>query len=87
MKKLSTKHLLICTFIALAMLVILVSLIAMRSLSASDARFSGYIDGIADRRGLVTALRSAGNRRALAVRDMALVTTAPERDAAKALAM
>ena len=69
------------------MLVILVSLIAMRSLSASDARFSGYIDGIADRRGLVTALRSAGNRRALAVRDMALVTTAPERDAAKALAM
>ncbi len=73
MKKLSTKQLLISTFIALAMLVFLVSFISLRSLSAADARFSGYFDGLAERGRLVTAFRSAANRRALAVRDMVLV--------------
>ena len=41
MKTLSTRLLFICTFIALAMLVLLVSLLAMRSLGASNDRFSG----------------------------------------------
>jgi methyl-accepting chemotaxis protein len=87
MKNLSTKQLLISTFIALAMLVFLVSFISVRSLNASDARFSGYFNGVAERSTLAVAFRSAANRRAIALRDMALETTVKERDAAKARAV
>ena len=87
MKTLSTRQLFICTFIALAMLVLLVSLLAMRSLSASNDRFSGYVNGIAQRESLISDIRAAANRRAIGVRDMALVATTPERDAAKAVAV
>jgi methyl-accepting chemotaxis protein-1 (serine sensor receptor) len=87
MKKLSTRQLLIGTFVVLAFLVTLVSLLAMRSLSASDERFSGYVHGLGARQGLLSDLRSAANRRAIGVRDMALVATSGERDIAKAMAV
>ncbi|RZI61427.1 MAG: methyl-accepting chemotaxis protein, partial [Zymomonas sp.] len=61
MKKLSTRQLLIGTFVVLAFLVTLVSLLAMRSLSASDERFSGYVHGLGARQGLLSDLRSAAN--------------------------
>ena len=87
MTKLSTRQLLIGTFVVLAFLVTLVSLLAMRSLSASDERFSGYVHGLGARQGLLSDLRSAANRRAIGVRDMALVATSGERDIAKAMAV
>ncbi|RZL45467.1 MAG: methyl-accepting chemotaxis protein, partial [Variovorax sp.] len=87
MKKLSTKQLLISTFIALAMLVFLVSIISLRSLSDSDARFSSYFAGLAERGSIVTEFRSAANRRALAVRDMLVVPTVAERDTFKTFAV
>ncbi|HUD32340.1 MAG TPA: MCP four helix bundle domain-containing protein, partial [Variovorax sp.] len=87
MKKFSTRQLLICTFVALALLVLLVSLIAMRALSASNDRFSGYVHGVAERQGMISNIRKAANQRAIGVRDMALVATTAERDAAKAVAV
>ncbi|RZI54283.1 MAG: methyl-accepting chemotaxis protein [Pseudomonas sp.] len=87
MKKFSTRQLLICTFIALAMLVLLVSLLAMRSLSASNDRFSNHVHGVAERESLISDIRASANRRAIAVRDMALVNTTTERDASKAIAV
>ncbi|MGF6528822.1 MCP four helix bundle domain-containing protein, partial [Variovorax sp. PvP013] len=87
MKKFSTRQLLICTFIALAMLVLLVSLLAMRALSDSNERFSGYVHGVAERQSVISNMRKAANQRAIGVRDMALVSTPAERDVAKALAI
>ncbi|RZL43907.1 MAG: methyl-accepting chemotaxis protein, partial [Variovorax sp.] len=87
MTKLSTRQLLICTFVALALLVLVVGLLAMRALGASNDHFSGYVHGVAERQGLITDVRTAANRRAIGVRDMALVTTGAERDAAKAVAV
>ncbi len=81
MKNLSTKQLLVGTFVVLALLVLTVGLLAMRSLSSSDERFSGYVHGIGERQSLLSDLRAAANRRAIGVRDMALVTTSAERDA------
>jgi methyl-accepting chemotaxis protein len=87
MKKLSTRQLLIFTFSALALLVLVVSLLAMRSLSASNDRFSGHVHGVAERESLISEIRTSANRRAIAVRDMALVGTAAEREASKAIAV
>ena len=87
MKKLSTKQLLVCTFAALALLVLLVSFLAVRSLSAADLRFSKYINGVGARRTLVREMQVAASRRALSVRDMVLVTAPADRDAAKAEAI
>ncbi|MGF6528986.1 hypothetical protein ABID77_004299, partial [Variovorax sp. PvP013] len=87
MKRLSTHQLLVCTFTALAMLVLLVSLLATRALSGSNDRFSGYVHGVAERQGLISDIRAAANRRAIGVRDMALIDVAVERNAAKAVAV
>jgi len=69
------------------MLVLLVSLLATRALSGSNDRFSGYVHGVAERQGLISDIRAAANRRAIGVRDMALIDVAVERDAAKAVAV
>ena len=87
MKNLSTRKLLTGTFAILALLVLLVSLLALRSLSAADNRFSGYIAGVAQRQALSTSISVAASRRAIGVRDMVLVGSQPERDAAKAMAV
>ncbi|RZL47065.1 MAG: methyl-accepting chemotaxis protein, partial [Variovorax sp.] len=87
MKNLSTRQLLVGTFLVLALLVLTVGLLSVRSLSASDERFSGYVHGVGERRNLLADLRAAANRRAIGVRDMALVTTPEERDAGKAMAV
>ena len=87
MKNLSTRQLLICTFVALAFLVLLVSLLAMRALGASNDHFYGYVHGVAERQGLIVDIRTAANRRAIGVRDMVLVATTAERDTAKAVAV
>ena len=87
MKTLSTRKLLAGTFTILALLVLLVSLLALRSLNAADLRFSSYVTGIAHRKALTAEIGIAASRRAIGVREMVLVHTGADRDRAKAMAV
>ncbi|SEF30493.1 methyl-accepting chemotaxis protein [Variovorax sp. NFACC27] len=87
MKTLSTRKLLAGTFTVLALLVLLVSLLAQRSLSAADHRFSGYVAGIAHRQALATGISVAASQRAIGVRDMVLLDRPADRESAKAMAV
>jgi methyl-accepting chemotaxis protein-1 (serine sensor receptor) len=87
MKTLSTRKLLAGTFTILALLVLLVSLLALRSLSAADHRFSSYVAGIAHRKALTSEIGIAASRRAIGVREMVLVQSGADRDRAKAMAV
>ncbi|NVM86402.1 methyl-accepting chemotaxis protein-1 (serine sensor receptor) [Variovorax sp. SG517] len=87
MKTLSTRKLLAGTFTVLVLLVLLVSLLAQRSLSAADHRFSGYIAGIAHRQALATGISVAASQRAIGVRDMVLLGHRSDRESAKAMAV
>ena len=87
MKNISTRKLLSGTFTILALLVLLVSLLALRSLNAADHRFSSYVAGIAHRKALTAEIGIAASRRAIGVREMVLVQSAAERDRAKAMAV
>jgi methyl-accepting chemotaxis protein len=86
MKNLSIKKQMTFAFGALALLLLLVSLLALRSLGEANAQFAGYAGGAAARQGLVVDLRTAANRRAIAVRDMVLVKTDADRESAKSSA-
>ncbi|HUD33845.1 MAG TPA: hypothetical protein VMR43_12645 [Variovorax sp.] len=87
MEKFTTKQLVVCAFAVLASLVLLVSLLAMRSLSESNKRFSSYVHGIGDRQNLLNELAAIANRRAIGVRDLVLVTTVAEQNAARTMAV
>ena len=87
MKNLSIKKLLSLAFGALALLVLTVSLFALYGLSGANDRFSGYVHGAAKRESLATDVRSLANRRAIGVRDMALVTKDSDRESAKSMAV
>ncbi|RZI73454.1 MAG: methyl-accepting chemotaxis protein, partial [Pseudomonas sp.] len=87
MRKLTTKQLIVSAFAVLALLVVLVSVLAMRSLSDSNQRFSSYVHGIGERQNLLSELAAIANRRAIGVRDMVLVTTVAEQNAAKTMAV
>ncbi len=87
MKTFSTRKLLAGTFTILALLVLLVSLLALRSLNAADHRFSSYVAGIAHRKALTSEIGIAASRRAIGVREMVLVPLGAERDRAKAMAV
>jgi methyl-accepting chemotaxis protein len=87
MKNLTVKKQLSLAFGALAVLVLIVSLLALRGLGASNDRFSGYVHGAAHRESLAMDVRVFANRRAIGVRDMALVKTAADRDSAKDIAV
>ena len=80
MKNISTRKLLAGTFTILALLVLLVSLLALRSLNAADLRFSSYVTGIAHRKALTAEIGIAASRRAIGVREMVLVHTGADRD-------
>jgi methyl-accepting chemotaxis protein-1 (serine sensor receptor) len=87
MKNLTVKKQLVFAFGALALMVLLVSLMAMRSLGSTNAQFSGYVQGVAARQHLATDVRIMANRRAIGVRDMVLVTTPADRESAKMMAV
>jgi len=87
MSNLSVKKQLILAFGALAVIVLFVSLLALRNLGEANARFSNYVRGVAQREGLAVELRGAANRRAIAVRNMVLVKTPADREAEKAVAV
>ena len=87
MKNITVKKQLSLPFGALAILVMLVSLVALRGLSGANDRFSGYVNGAAERENLATDVRIFANRRAVGVRDMVLVKTAADRESAKTMAV
>jgi methyl-accepting chemotaxis protein-1 (serine sensor receptor) len=71
----SVKAQLSASFGFLALIVLIVSGISLLSLHQANERFSGYVAGISARARLAEDIRSAVDRRAIAERNMALVTT------------
>jgi methyl-accepting chemotaxis protein len=70
--KLRTK--LMLGFAALAAVVLLVSGLALGSLSRSNDRFTSYLEGIGERERMAEDIRGAANRRAVSARNLVLVT-------------
>ncbi|MGS0984681.1 methyl-accepting chemotaxis protein [Burkholderia glumae] len=75
LEKLTMRSKLVGTFGLLATLVLVVSAFALHALDQADARFSGYVSGVAARAQLAQAIRAAVDDRAMAVRNLVLVTT------------
>jgi methyl-accepting chemotaxis protein len=61
-------------FGTLALLVLLVSGLSLRALSAADATFANYVEGLSARATLANSVRTAVDRRAIAARNLVLVT-------------
>ena len=61
-------------FALLAAIVLLVSALSLHSLSRSNDRFADYLGGEALRERLTTSIRGAATRRAIAARNLVLVT-------------
>ena len=68
---------------AMAAVVLAVSALALHSLSKSNDRFDTYLSGVGQRERLVIAVRGAANARAIAARNLVLVSTPADRDAEK----
>ncbi|MET0335847.1 MAG: MCP four helix bundle domain-containing protein, partial [Rhizobacter sp.] len=83
--KLRTK--LMMAFAALAAAVLMVSGLALHSLSRSNERFKDYLGGVAEREGMAVDVRNAANARAIAARNLVLVTEAADRVSEKAAVM
>ena len=61
-------------FGTVAAIVLLVSALSLHSLGASNERFSSYLAGVGARERLATDIRGAATRRAIAARNLVLVT-------------
>jgi len=83
MKNLTIKQQLTMAFGAMVALVLVLSFLGLRGVSLSNERFSGYIQGPAERESLALDARAAANRRAVSVRDMVLSTSDTDRQSAK----
>ncbi|WCM19218.1 methyl-accepting chemotaxis protein [Paraburkholderia bryophila] len=73
-KQLTVKARLATAFGVLAASVLVVSGLAVKSLNDADQRFADYVSGISARAELASRVRTAVDRRAIAARNMALVT-------------
>jgi methyl-accepting chemotaxis protein-1 (serine sensor receptor) len=71
-------------FALLAAIVLLVSGMALRSLSRSDDRFVSYLDTVGQREKAAVDVRNAAARRAISARNLVLVTTEADRSLEKA---
>jgi methyl-accepting chemotaxis protein len=87
MKQLTVRQQLMVAFGAMTVLVLLVSLLGLRNLSAANDRFSGYVHGAAEREAMTTQVRVLANRRAIGVRDMVLASIDADRESAKLMAV
>lgn len=87
MKNLTVKMQLSLAFGALAILVLVVSLLSLRDLREANDRFSGYVSGPAEREALAADLLTFANQRAMGVRDMVLVKTDADLASAKTMAV
>jgi methyl-accepting chemotaxis protein len=76
---LRVKTKLIAGFAVMAAVVVVVSAMAVHSLGNSNSRFTGYLDGVGKRERLATAVRGAANARAIAARNLVLVTSQSDR--------
>ncbi len=81
MNHLTIRKQLILGFSALAALVLFVSMLSLYALSASNEAFAHYVGEASMQEHLAIDIRSAANRRALAVRNLVLVSTAADREA------
>ena len=81
---LRVKTKLMLAFAAIAAVVLFVSALSLRSLSASNDRFSGYLAGVAARERLATDIHAAAADRAIAARNLVLVTEARDVEKEKA---
>ena len=87
MHSLSVRQQLTFAFGGLALVVALVSALAIQALSAANDRFDGYLRLPAAREEIAVDLRIAANHRAIGVRNMVLAATPAERDAEKVEAL
>ena len=83
LKNMRVKTKLMLGFAVLAAVVLLVSGLSLRSLSRSNERFDSYLQGVGQRERLATDLRGAAMRRAIAARNLVLVTDAADREIEK----
>jgi len=74
-------------FALLAAVVLLVSGLALNSLSRSNARFANYLSGVGQRERLAVDVRRFVMQRAVAARNLVLVTNPADREAEKALVL
>ncbi|MDR7330921.1 methyl-accepting chemotaxis protein [Roseateles asaccharophilus] len=84
-QQLKLKSKLMLGFALLAAVVLVVSGLALTSLSRSNDRFANYLQGVGARERLVVDIRGAATRRAIAARNLVLVTEPADREAEKAL--
>ena len=71
-------------FAFLASIVLLVSGLSLRSLGSSNDRFADYLSGVGARERLAVDVRGAATRRAIAARNLVLVTESKDVDIEKA---
>jgi methyl-accepting chemotaxis protein-1 (serine sensor receptor) len=83
-KRLTVRAKLSMAFGTLSALVLLVSVLSLLALSDANARFSGYISGVNARTRLAMHIRTAVDRRAIAARNLVLVTQQSDIDIEKA---
>ncbi len=67
-------------FGALVFMVLVVSLLSLRSLGSATENFAGYVQGVEAQSDLASGMRDAVSRRAIAVRNLVLVTDRQESD-------
>ena len=72
-------------FALLAAVVLLVSGLALSSLSRANERFTDYLEGVGQRERLATNVRGEATRRAIAARNLVLVTAPADREGEKAI--
>ncbi len=83
-KHLRVKTKLFLGFSGLAALVLLVALLGLHSLNRSNERFAEYQDGVAEREALATDIQGGASRRAIAARNLVLVSVASDQASEKA---
>jgi methyl-accepting chemotaxis protein-1 (serine sensor receptor) len=84
LNQLSVKAKLTGAFGVLAVIVLIVSGLALKQLNDANDRFAGYISGINARADMAQAVRTAVDDRAVAVRNLVLVTTPADIELEKA---
>ncbi len=84
LKNITIKNKLIAGFGILALLVLLVAGMSLRALSASTEGFAHYVHGINARADMAAQIRTAVDRRAIAARNLVLVTKPADLELEKA---
>src|SRR5476649_1368132 len=83
-KSLSVKARLSWSFGLLIFILVAISIFSLKALSDANSQFSRYVSGIEVRARLAETVRTAVDRRAIAARDLVLVTQPADLDAEKA---